>query len=69
MYWFDAPEQNPSRLPRWTPLYYDAIWQKWMTSLVLPVYINDEFVGVTGTDVVLDDLFVNLNQLAQEWEE
>lgn len=63
-----TPEQNPGRLPRWTPLYYDAIWQKWMTSLVLPVYVNNEFVGVTGTDVVLDDLFVDLNQLAQ-WEQ
>lgn len=63
-----TPAQNPGRLPRWTPLYYDTIWQKWMTSLVLPVYVNDEFVGVTGTDVVLDDLFVNLNQLAQ-WEQ
>jgi len=67
-YQIATPEQNPSRLPRWTPLYYDSIWQKWMTSLVLPVYVNDEFVGVTGTDVVLDDLFVNLNQLAQ-WEQ
>ncbi len=60
-----SPKQNPARLPRWTPLYYDAIWQKWMTSLVIPVYIDDQFVGVTGTDVVLDDVFANLSQISQ----
>lgn len=62
-----TPEQNPARLPRWTPLYYDSIWQKWMTSLVIPVYINDEFVGITGTDLVLDDIFADLGQISQ-WE-
>lgn len=62
-----TPEQNPARLPRWTPLYYDTIWQKWMTSLVIPVYIDDEFIGLTGTDLVLDDVFINLRQLSQ-WE-
>ncbi len=58
-----SPEQNPSRLPRWTPLYYDPIWQKWMTSLVIPVYAEDEFLGVTGSDYVLDELFLDLDQL------
>ncbi len=62
-----TPEQNPARLPRWTPLYFDSIWQKWMTSLVIPVYINDEFVGITGTDLALDDVFANLHQVSQ-WE-
>ncbi|RVU34369.1 EAL domain-containing protein [Rheinheimera riviphila] len=62
-----TPANNPARLPRWTPLYFDAIWQKWMTSLVIPVYINDEFVGITGTDVVLDEIFSNLGQISQ-WE-
>lgn len=60
-----TPEQNPARLPRWTPLYFDSIWQKWMTSLVIPVYINDEFVGITGTDLVLDDVFANLQAVSQ----
>ncbi len=62
-----SPKQNPARLPKWTPLYYDAIWQKWMTSLVIPVYVDDQFVGVTGTDVVLDEVFSNLSQISQ-WE-
>ncbi len=60
-----SPEQNPSRLPRWTPLYYDPIWQKWMTSLVIPVYAEDEFLGVTGSDYVLDELFLDLTSIEQ----
>ncbi len=55
-YQIATPEQNPARQPRWTPVYYDSIWQKWMTSLIIPLYINDQFVGVTGTDYVLNDI-------------
>lgn len=64
-YQIATPEQNPARQPRWTPVYYDSIWQKWMTSLVIPVYINDEFVGVTGTDYVLNDILDTLPELAE----
>jgi diguanylate cyclase (GGDEF)-like protein/PAS domain S-box-containing protein len=60
-----TPEQNPSRLPRWTPIYYDPIWQKWMTSLVIPVYAGDEFLGVTASDYILDELFLNLTTIEQ----
>ena len=55
-----TPEHNPARQPRWTPVYYDDIWRKWVTSLIIPVYINDEFVGVTGSDYVLNDIFEHL---------
>jgi diguanylate cyclase (GGDEF)-like protein/PAS domain S-box-containing protein len=55
-----TPEQNPTRQPHWTPVYYDDIWKKWMTSLIIPLYINDEFVGVTGSDYVLNDIIDNL---------
>lgn len=59
-YQIATPEQNPARQPRWTPVYYDDIWQKWMTSLIIPVYINDEFIGITGSDYVLDDILEKL---------
>ena len=59
-YQIATPEQNPARQPRWTPVYYDDIWQKWMTSLIIPVYINDEFIGVTGSDYILDDILEKL---------
>ncbi|SDZ93098.1 bifunctional diguanylate cyclase/phosphodiesterase [Alkalimonas amylolytica] len=55
-----TPEQNPARVPRWTPVYFDDIWQHWMTSLIVPVYLDDRFVGVTGADYILDDLFADL---------
>lgn len=61
-YQIATPEQNPARQPRWTTVYYDSIWQKWMTSLIIPLYINDEFVGVTGSDFVLDDILAGLPQ-------
>ncbi|MDP4534858.1 EAL domain-containing protein [Alkalimonas collagenimarina] len=59
-----TPERNPARVPRWTPVYYDSIWQQWMTSLIVPVYIDDEFVGVTGADYVLDSLFADVSAAA-----
>lgn len=59
-YQVGTPEQNPTRQPRWTPVYYDDIWKKWMTSLIIPVYINDEFIGITGADYVLNDIVDNL---------
>ncbi|MBU2069321.1 MAG: EAL domain-containing protein [Gammaproteobacteria bacterium] len=63
-YQLATPEQNPARQPRWTPVYYDSIWQKWMTSLIIPLYINDKFVGVTGSDYVLSDILDTLPELA-----
>ncbi|WP_166835936.1 bifunctional diguanylate cyclase/phosphodiesterase [Rheinheimera pleomorphica] len=59
-YQIATPEQNPTRQPRWTPVYFDNIWKKWMTSLIIPLYINDEFIGVTGVDYILDDIISQL---------
>lgn len=52
-----TPENNPEKVPCWTDVYYDSIWKKWMTSLIIPIYDNEEFIGVTGSDIILDDLF------------
>jgi diguanylate cyclase (GGDEF)-like protein/PAS domain S-box-containing protein len=60
-YQIATPEQNPTRQPRWTPVYYDDIWKKWMTSLIIPLYIQDEFIGVTGVDYVLGDILTSLS--------
>ncbi len=56
-YYVADPEHNPDRTPQWTPAYYDAIWKHWMTSLITPVYVNDEFRGVVGHDVILDQIY------------
>jgi len=65
-----APAKNPEREARWTPIYFDTYSNVWMTSLVLPVYINDAFVGVVGGDInvtylldKLDDLDADDNQI------
>ena len=60
------PENNPDKIPVWTPIYYDSIWKKWMTSIIIPVYDNDEFVGVTGNDVFLDTIFNKIMGLKTE---
>ncbi|MGI5308766.1 bifunctional diguanylate cyclase/phosphodiesterase [Rheinheimera sp. WS51] len=59
-YQIATPELNPQRLPKWTELYFDSMFNQWVISLIIPVYIEDEFIGVTGTDIflknILDDL-------------
>ncbi|MCF7858656.1 MAG: PAS domain S-box protein, partial [Candidatus Cloacimonetes bacterium] len=63
------PEHNPERQPRWTPVYYDEIWKKWMTSLIIPIYDGEEFIGITGSDIFLDTLFEKVSILYAETSE
>lgn len=56
-----APTDNPAREPRWTPIYYEPYSDNWMISLILPIYDQDQFVGVLGAD--LDATFL-LEKLA-----
>ncbi|WP_049721689.1 EAL domain-containing protein [Gilvimarinus polysaccharolyticus] len=65
-----TPANNPEREARWTPIYFDVYSKVWMTSLVLPVYMDDVFVGVVGGDInvtylleKLDDLDADGNQI------
>ncbi|EWH12188.1 hypothetical protein DS2_00655 [Catenovulum agarivorans DS-2] len=57
-----TPTYNPTRQPVWTPVYYDDIQNTWMTTLVIPVYLDGNFVGVAGADFVLD----NVTQLVSQ---
>lgn len=50
-YTLATPANNPSRAPRWTPIYYDFYAQEWMISLILPVYRHEQFIGVMGADL------------------
>lgn len=43
-----TPQHNPLRQPRWVPFYFSDYADVWMLTLVIPVYVNDEFVGVMG---------------------
>jgi len=60
------PVNNPDKEAVWTPIYYDSILKRWMTSLIVPVYDEDEFIGVTGSDLFLDTIFNNVMLLKQE---
>jgi PAS domain S-box-containing protein len=58
--WFDyeifkagTPELNPQRTPYWTQPYIDAFGAGAMVSLGTPVYVNDRFAGIVGTDLKL----------------
>ena len=56
-YYVADPEHNPQREPKWTSPYYDNIWHHWMTSLIIPIYIDGKFIGIVGHDIILDDIY------------
>lgn len=56
-YKISTPENNPERKGKWTDPYYDSIWKRWMISLITPIYIEDEFIGIVGHDVILNDIY------------
>ncbi|WAJ71112.1 bifunctional diguanylate cyclase/phosphodiesterase [Catenovulum adriaticum] len=55
-YKLGTPVYNPTRQPIWTPVYYDQLQDHWMSSLVIPVYLDNEFYGVTSFDFLIQDL-------------
>ncbi|MCE5339957.1 MAG: PAS domain S-box protein [Planctomycetaceae bacterium] len=59
-YYIGDPQHNPERQSRWTQVYYDSIWKHWMTSLITPVYLKDEFLGIIGHDMILDNLYADV---------
>lgn len=54
------PKNNPERKGKWIPPYYDSVIDRWMTSLIVPIYIEDEFIGIVGHDVVLDEIYESI---------
>lgn len=59
-YYVADPEHNPQGKPKWTKPYYDSIWKRWMTSLIIPIYIDQKFFGIVGHDIILDDIYSNI---------
>jgi len=51
---------NPTREAVWSPVYYDEIWHKWVVSVLVPIYLENEFFGVTGSDIELEALISQL---------
>jgi signal transduction histidine kinase len=61
-YYIADPVHNPERKSVWTPTYYDAILEKWMVSLISPIYVNNTFYGTAGGDVPLQDIFTEISE-------
>jgi diguanylate cyclase (GGDEF)-like protein/PAS domain S-box-containing protein len=68
-YYSATPANNPEREPRWTPIYFDNYSKVWVTTLVLPVYQNNEFIGVVGGDINASYLLNRLEQLDVDHDE
>lgn len=56
-FYIALPKNNPERESVWTSVYYDPYLKYWMISNATPIYRNDEFLGIIGHDIVLNDLF------------
>lgn len=57
------PENNPSKEPRWTPIYYDFYSKVWMITLAFPVYDQQEFVGIMAADLDVTFLLKKLSNI------
>ena len=60
-----GPARNPERAGVWSDVHYDPRREQWFTSLLFPLYDGKRFLGVTGSDYALNDLFGQLQTLAQ----
>ena len=54
--WVADKEHNPSRISRWTGLFYDKVAKVWMVSCETPVDIGDRHIATFGHDIILNEL-------------
>ncbi|WP_338667988.1 response regulator [Pseudodesulfovibrio methanolicus] len=50
------PEANPERLVRWSPPHIDYAGQGLIIAASIPIYENDEFIGLWSIDLRVDNL-------------
>ncbi|TMP40421.1 diguanylate phosphodiesterase [Pseudoalteromonas citrea] len=53
-------ELNPTREAIWSRVHFDNVWNKWVISILVPLYNNEQYVGFTGTDLELKTLLSHL---------
>ena len=58
-----GPVENPGRGPVWSPVQYNPRGNQWDTSLLVPLYDGERFLGLTGSDYTLNELFNRLDDL------
>ncbi len=58
---------NPERGLRWTQPLFDPVPKSWMVSAVLPLDVNDKFVGTIGHDIYLSNVLPALFQPGERY--
>ncbi|CAH9050540.1 hypothetical protein PSECIP111854_00551 [Pseudoalteromonas sp. CIP111854] len=53
-------ELNPTREGLWSDVHFDKVWNKWVISILVPLYYKDEYVGFTGSDIELKHMLSQL---------
>lgn len=53
-YYFRQKENNPSRNPQWTDVYFDQVAGHWLISAIAPLDLYGEQVGTVGQDLLLN---------------
>jgi len=64
LYTAGTPAHNPQHKPYWTEPYIDAGGSGAMVSHAVPVYVNEKFTGIVGTDLRLATLNQFLSTLS-----
>ncbi len=59
------PERNPRGELRWTPLSFDEMANVWLSSALLPLTVDGQWMGAIGHDVTLKDLLGRTQALGQ----
>ncbi len=61
LYDSSTPKKDLKKEARFTGPRLDDIWEKWLVSLTLPVYIDGGFQGVIGHDIPAERLLASLS--------
>lgn len=61
-YYMSLPAANPDGETRWNRPVYEPGYAKWVVSCATPVSVDGKFLGIIGTDVLVEDLQRNITQ-------
>ncbi|KZN66988.1 EAL domain-containing protein [Pseudoalteromonas luteoviolacea] len=59
-------ELNPTREAIWSDVHHDPVWNKWVVSILVPLYEGDTYRGFTGSDIELETLLARLPKPSAE---
>ena len=59
-------EQNPTREAVWSKVYFDPLWKQWIVSVLVPLYKQNQYVGLTGSDLRLQSLLNNFPRSSEQ---